>query len=270
RLCLASVGASDMERAEPLADDLGVALQLTNILRDVKEDRALGRLYLPLEDLRRFGCDEDPLTAPPDALEALVVFEAKRCRECLSRGLELLPLLDGRSAACVSAMAGVYERVLARIEERPTEIRVRRISLPIWEKTWVAARSLALAATPNGRGAENGHARVTRGLGPVVRPASVQGNVVVIGGGLAGISAALECADAVARVTLLEVRPRLGGAAYSFEREGLGVDNGQHVFLRCCTEYRRLLERLGTAHLAPIQRRLDIPVLAPGGRQGRL
>jgi squalene-associated FAD-dependent desaturase len=166
-------------------------------------------------------------------------------------------------------MAGVYERVLVRIEQQPGEVRVRRISLPMWEKTWVAARSLALAAAPNGRGTLNGRAS-PQGLGPIVRPASAQGNVVVIGGGLAGISAALACADAGARVTLLEVRPRLGGAAYSFERDGLSVDNGQHVFLRCCTEYRKLLERLGTADLAPVQRRLDIPVLAPGVRKGRL
>jgi phytoene dehydrogenase-like protein len=67
--------------------------------------------------------------------------------------------------------------------------------------------------------------------------------VLVIGGGLAGISAALDCAEAGADVTLVEVRRRLGGAAYSFERDGLQMDNGQHVFLRCCTAYRGLLER---------------------------
>ena len=71
--------------------------------------------------------------------------------------------------------------------------------------------------------------------------------MVVIGGGLAGIAASLDCADAGASVTLLEVRPRLGGAAYSFEREGLHIDNGQHVFMRCCTAYRALLERIGSA-----------------------
>ena len=90
--------------------------------------------------------------------------------------------------------------------------------------------------------------------------------VVVIGGGLAGISAALDCADAGAEVTLVEVRRRLGGAAYSFERDGLQMDNGQHVFLRCCTAYRGLLKRLGSAHLVTIQPRLDIPVLKPGAK----
>jgi squalene-associated FAD-dependent desaturase len=91
--------------------------------------------------------------------------------------------------------------------------------------------------------------------------------VAVIGGGLAGIVAALDCADAGAEVTLLEVRPRLGGAAYSFERDGLWFDNGQHVFLRCCTAYIALLERLGSSGRVRVQPRLEIPVLSPGGKR---
>ena len=88
--------------------------------------------------------------------------------------------------------------------------------------------------------------------------------VVVIGGGLAGIAAALDCATAEAEMTLVEVRPRLGGAVYSFERDGLWLDNGQHVFLRCCEAYRSLLERLGSAGETVLQERLKLPVLAPG------
>ncbi len=87
--------------------------------------------------------------------------------------------------------------------------------------------------------------------------------VLVIGGGLAGITAALDCAAAGASVTLVEVRRRLGGAAYSFDRDGLRMDNGQHVFLRCCVAYRALLARLGSEHLTALQPRLEIPVLAP-------
>ena len=104
-----------------------------------------------------------------------------------------------------------------------------------------------------------------RGGGGVSAP-----RVVVVGGGLAGIAAALRCADAGAAVTLVEVRPQLGGAAYSFHREGLTVDNGQHVFLRCCTAYRALLRRLGSEATTTLQPRLAIPVLAPGGRRGWL
>ncbi|MFI0982170.1 hydroxysqualene dehydroxylase HpnE [Streptomyces sp. NPDC021093] len=97
---------------------------------------------------------------------------------------------------------------------------------------------------------------------------------VVIGGGLAGVTAALELAGAGVRVTLLEGRPRLGGLAFSFQRGDLTVDNGQHVYLRCCTAYRWFLDRVEGAELAPLQHRLDVPVLdvgAPSGpRLGRL
>jgi squalene-associated FAD-dependent desaturase len=94
--------------------------------------------------------------------------------------------------------------------------------------------------------------------------------VVVIGGGLAGIAAALDLADAGAGVLLLEGRPRLGGATASFERDGLTVDTGQHVFLRCCTAYLGLLDRLGTRRHVRIQQRLDLPVVSPGGRVDHL
>lgn len=93
---------------------------------------------------------------------------------------------------------------------------------------------------------------------------------VVVGGGLAGIAAALRLADAGREVVLLEKRPRLGGAAFSFRRGELSVDNGQHVFLRCCHAYRQLLGRLGVADQVVVQPRLDIPVLSPDGRSGRL
>jgi squalene-associated FAD-dependent desaturase len=99
---------------------------------------------------------------------------------------------------------------------------------------------------------------------------SSQRRIVVVGGGLAGITAALDCAEGGARVTLVEVRRRLGGAAYSFQREGLEMDNGQHVFLRCCGAYRALLRRLGSEQRVSVQPRLEIPVLKPGARTVRL
>ena len=90
--------------------------------------------------------------------------------------------------------------------------------------------------------------------------------VVVVGGGLAGITAAVALAKAKHEVTLLEAKPRLGGATMSFNRDGLVIDTGQHVFLRCCTAYRGLLDRLGVAAHAPLQPRFDMTVLAPGKR----
>ena len=89
-------------------------------------------------------------------------------------------------------------------------------------------------------------------------------HVVVVGGGLAGCAAALTCADGGARVTLLEARQRLGGATFSFQRDGLWLDNGQHVHLRCCTAYRGFIDRIGAAGMVTMQRRLAIPVIRPG------
>jgi squalene-associated FAD-dependent desaturase len=88
--------------------------------------------------------------------------------------------------------------------------------------------------------------------------------IAVLGGGLAGITAALTAARAGARVTLVEARPKLGGLTHSFARDGVMVDNGQHVFLRCCTRYRALLEQLDVEHLVHLQPRLDVPIQRPG------
>ncbi len=142
RLCLAIFGASDMAAAAPLADDLGVAMQLTNILRDVREDLDRGRVYLPAEDRRRFGC-QNLQDAPPEAFAGLMAFEVQRARDWFDRGLGLLPLIDGRSASCVSAMTGIYRRILERIDRTPQAVLDHGLSLAPWEKTWVALRSLA-------------------------------------------------------------------------------------------------------------------------------
>ncbi|HKU59108.1 MAG TPA: FAD-dependent oxidoreductase, partial [Gaiellaceae bacterium] len=91
-------------------------------------------------------------------------------------------------------------------------------------------------------------------------------DAVVVGGGLAGITAALDLADAGKRVTLLEARSRLGGATFSVERDGLWIDNGQHVFLRCCVEYRALLDRLGVTDQTYLQSRVELPILRPDSR----
>jgi phytoene synthase len=141
RLCLAIFTSGNGNGAATLADDLGVAMQLTNILRDVREDYEHGRVYLPAEDLRRFGC-----AGPPELPAELIRFEAERTREWFDRGLRLVDELDPRSASCVLAMTGIYRRVLERIDESPELVMHQRVSLPGWEKAWVAARSLVEAA----------------------------------------------------------------------------------------------------------------------------
>ncbi len=142
RLSLAIFGTDHPEEAVPLADSLGVALQLTNILRDVVEDRSRGRVYLPREDAERVGCAPD-LTGPAPQVARLVALECGRANQWFAEGLQLLPLLDGRSRACVAAMAGIYRRLLVRIEHEPIAVTQGRVSLPAWEKAAVAARSLA-------------------------------------------------------------------------------------------------------------------------------
>ncbi len=143
RLSLGVFGSSDPD-APQLADTLGIGLQLTNILRDIATDRDdLGRVYLPAEDLERFGCARD-LSGPVDAIAALVAFEAQRAEAYFDTGLGLLGLLDRRSRACVAAMAGIYHRLLRRIEAAPSAVTTTRVSVPVWEKLAVAGRSLAV------------------------------------------------------------------------------------------------------------------------------
>jgi len=146
RLSLGVFGSADPAAAEPLADALGVALQLTNILRDIREDLGNGRVYLPAEDLARFGCTltpgRDPSSGDPADLERLIRFEAQRARDWYATGLRLMPMLDWRSAASAGAMAGIYLRLLDHISATPAEVLQRRMSLPAKEKIMVAVRSL--------------------------------------------------------------------------------------------------------------------------------
>ncbi|TDD34773.1 squalene synthase HpnD [Actinomadura sp. KC06] len=148
RLSLGVFGGEGRQRAEGLADSLGVALQLTNILRDLREDRIAGRIYIPTEDLERFGCtlnldDSGQFVDPPWRLNELVGFQAERARAWYAEGLRLLPLLDRRSAACTAAMAGIYRRLLENIAARPSQALSTRVSLPTWQKAVVAARALS-------------------------------------------------------------------------------------------------------------------------------
>jgi 15-cis-phytoene synthase len=151
RLSLGIYGTTQPERQNKLADDLGVALQLTNILRDVREDFLNNRIYLPKEDLDKFGIEFAPFGSPEpfsgEAVRArfanLVEFEANRAREWYGSGLRLLATIDRRSAACTGAMAGIYRRLLERIARNPHAVLEGRMSLPGSEKALVAAQALA-------------------------------------------------------------------------------------------------------------------------------
>lgn len=147
RLSLGIFGPRDPLRAPDLADTLGIALQITNILRDIKEDKDNGRVYLPRKDLARFGLEDawhpGGRFTPGEAFDNLVRFEGERAERLFRQGLTLLPLLDRRSAASTGAMAGIYRRLLTRILDEPGQVLLGRLSLPGWEKAEIAGRALA-------------------------------------------------------------------------------------------------------------------------------
>ncbi len=118
--CVAVYGSDDVERAETL----GIALQLINIIRDVREDWELGRVYLPQDELASFGVSEDDIAAGHATASwcALLAFQAERARAYLQDGLGLLRSLDRRSALCVSTFAGLYRATLERIEARGFDV----------------------------------------------------------------------------------------------------------------------------------------------------
>ena len=197
--------------ASELADDLGVALQLTNIARDLREDAERGRVYLPARDLVRYHLHDDgPLDAPAlqaltreasraepsvvagfeggdvGQLYALMRFQCLRSRDWFHRGMQLVALLDRRSAACVLAMAGIYWRLLHHIEERPDRALARRTRLKKREKAWVAARALVGKGIPERHPAERLEEQQCRRGGDRRGPRGDRGGARLRGRGRAG------------------------------------------------------------------------------------
>ena len=147
RLSLGVFGSRDDTIAPLYADQLGIALQQTNILRDIREDLLGGRIYLPQRELDEFGVkleldDRGALADPEGNLARLISFAADRARRWYADGWRLMPLLDRRSAASTGAMSGIYRRLLDRISADPTAVYTQRMSLSGREKAGVAVRSL--------------------------------------------------------------------------------------------------------------------------------
>ena len=151
RLCLGVFGSRPDASAAGHADELGIALQQTNILRDIREDLLNGRVYLPQDELDRYGVTlaldgGGALADPGGHLADLIGHAVERNRDWYERGWQLLPLLDRRSGACTAAMSGIYRRLLERIAAEPRAVYTGRLSLSGWEKAAVAARALTGAA----------------------------------------------------------------------------------------------------------------------------
>jgi phytoene synthase len=129
--------------ALPLAEKCGIAFQLTNILRDVREDAEKNRVYLPAEDFARFGVSAENFE-PPQAFQQLMQFEAQRARDYYRESAPLIALIDPRSRASLRALIGIYSRLLDRIVASNYDVLARRVRVPTWEKLWVLMRSVAV------------------------------------------------------------------------------------------------------------------------------
>lgn len=130
------------EAAKQHAVDLGIAMQLVNILRDVKEDAARDRIYLPLKDLARFDYTEQELLAGKvdGRFREVMQFEAERAREYFGRGAALLPLVSLDARACPATLCALYSRLLDRMEARRWDVFSGRVSLPTSQKVWLATK----------------------------------------------------------------------------------------------------------------------------------
>jgi phytoene synthase len=134
----------DSSAALPLAERCGVAFQLTNIIRDVREDAEKGRIYIPAEDLARFKVDPEDLRTPQlsPALRQLLAFEAQRARQYYVDSAPLVPMVHERSQASLRALIAIYSRLLDRIAGSQYEVLSQRVRVPTWEKVWILGRSL--------------------------------------------------------------------------------------------------------------------------------
>ncbi len=231
--CVAVYGSDDVERAMTL----GIALQLINIMRDVAEDLELGRVYLPQDELARFGVTElagDAAVPRADGVPGPACTRASRRGPASAR--------FARPAQC--ALRGDVRRPLPGAARSHGGERFRRL------------RQVVPAL-------DAGEARRRRSRTAAVKAA-------VVGGGLAGLAAAIDLQDAGVDVTLYEARPTLGGAVQTLpEREGdpdPPPDNGQHIALGCFTEYLRFLERIGEGG-SYLRTRLALPVLDERGQR---
>jgi len=128
-------------QALELAEKCGIAFQLTNILRDVREDAEKDRVYLPAQDFARFQVSAETLE-PRDHFIRLMEFEANRAREYYGQSAPLVGLVGARSRPSLRALIGIYRRLLERIIASNYDVLARRIRVPTWEKLWVLGRSL--------------------------------------------------------------------------------------------------------------------------------
>ncbi len=259
--------------AEKLAEELGLAFQLTNILRDVREDAGRGRVYLPEDELLARGFTPEALAAearagraPSPAVRAMLAMQTARAESFYRSGDALLPLIAEDSRPALSVLMTIYHRLLGRIRRADYDVFTRRVSVPTREKLSLLLRGLARTFAARLRGAGFRSAKARPQI-VVASPQARETRVAVVGAGVAGLAAACALTEAGYRVTVLERRPYVGGRASSYLHPGSGetIDNCQHILLGCCTNLRSLLGRVGRGN--QIAWTDTITYIEPGGRR---
>jgi squalene synthase HpnD len=237
-------------RSRDYAIALGLALQLTNILRDVRKDASFGRIYLPLDELAAFGVTEADIMESrwSPQMKQLLRFQALRARHYFAKAHRLMEPSDRPSLVAAEIMRAVYEGLLNKIERRGYDVINEPVKLNKFEKLRLAM------------GARREEKRA-----PARPPAPKK--ITVLGAGYAGLACALELVLRGHEVTLLEARALLGGRAHSFvdPKTGLVLDNGQHVLMGCYHETLGLLRQLGVSDRLQAPARLHVPYRSARG-----
>jgi squalene synthase HpnD len=238
-------------RSRDYAVALGMAFQLTNILRDVKKDASFGRIYLPLDELAAFGVTEADIVEGrwSENMRQLFRFQHHRARHYFARAHRLMVPSDRPKLIAAEIMREVYEGLLNEIERR--DFDVMRIPVKLGK---LAKMRLILRAKAREKRAP-------------ARP-PVPKKVAVLGAGYAGLAAATELILCGHEVTLIEGRALLGGRAHSFvdPKSGQVLDNGQHVLMGCYHETLRLLQNLGVRDRLYSPPAMDVPFVSEKGR----
>jgi squalene synthase HpnD len=237
-------------RSHDYAVALGMAFQLTNILRDVKKDASFGRIYLPLDELASFGVSESDIVEGrwSENMRQLFRFQHHRARHYFAKAHRLMPPSDRPKLIAAEIMREVYEGLLNEIERCDFDVMRSPVKLGKLAKARLVFRAKA---------------REKRAL---ARPPAPK-KVVVLGAGYAGLAAATELLLRGHDVTLIEARALLGGRAHSFvdTKSGLILDNGQHILMGCYHETLGLLRRLGVMDRLRAPHSLQVPFLSERG-----
>ena len=238
-------------RTRDYAVALGMAFQLTNILRDVKKDASFGRIYLPLDELAAFGVTESDIMEGRfnEKMRQLFRFQHLRARHYFAKAHRLMVPSDRPKLLAAEIMREVYEELHNKIERRNFDVMTEPVRVGKLGKLWLPLR-----------------AKSRERRAPARPPAPKK--VVVLGAGYAGLAAVKELILRGHDVTLIEGRALLGGRAHSFvdSKSGLVLDNGQHILMGCYHESLALLRQLGVMDRLYSPPRLEVPFVSEKGR----